>query len=85
MATGASNGSIRIFITHTRFQLAGWLLKGLLNGLTHRKASQARRKVVGRNVAEMMTPPQMGFPSLMKFTPLMRSETTSKVKSPGYG
>ena len=45
----------------------------------------ARRKVAGRKVAEMMTPPQTGFPSLMKFTPLMRSETTSKMKSPRSG
>ena len=76
MATGPSNGSSTIINTR---------LQPLASFTNHPRASMARRMVAGRKVAEMMTPPQTGFPSLMKFTPLMRSETTSKMKSPRSG
>ena len=76
MATGASNGSSRII--NTRFH-------PLAFSTNHITAIIARRKVAGRKVAEMMTLPQMGFPSLMKFAPLTRSETTSKIKSTRSG
>ena len=76
MATGASNGNSRII--NTCLHLLG-------SCTNHIIASMSRRKVAGRKVAEMIMIPQTGFPSLMKFTPLTRSEKTSKMKSPRSG
>ena len=48
-------------------------------------APTTRRYVAGRNVVAIMTLPHIGSPLLIKFTPLITSDRTSKTKAPDLG
>ena len=77
MATGPSKG--RTMMKRTRCR------QPVSSSKNHSTATIARGKVAGRNMAPIMTLPQMGSPSLTEFAPLTRSEPTSKTNSPRSG